>query len=266
MAISKSDVEILNQLIDEDLGVYRVRLGQSVHYLRIPTTVFDERTMCQPHLLIPKLPAFPRTTWTSMDISRAPDDTLEWTISSEPPPAIQHTWHSNRVDVLSLPKTKSYKSAVCEVQYHGRPAITKIACFDWDIERINNETWAYSVIAKHQQSHPNDPRVAPTFLAHLTENGRVVGLLLEKLEGSYASIKDQAECEEALRRLHDMGLIHGDVNRFNFMVDGTNGRVRMVDFEHASEFDEEQARLELSSLSSELGEDTGRGRAHVVEL
>jgi serine/threonine-protein kinase RIO1 len=56
-----------------------------------------------------------------------------------------------------------------------------------------------------------------------------------------------------------MGLIHGDVNRHNFIVDRSNGHVRMIDFEHAGNFDEKQARLELESLASHLVEETGRG-------
>jgi RIO1 family len=56
-----------------------------------------------------------------------------------------------------------------------------------------------------------------------------------------------------------MGLVHGDGNRFNLIVDRSSGHVWMIDFEHAEEFDEEQARLELESLTSQLLDGTGRG-------
>jgi hypothetical protein len=56
-----------------------------------------------------------------------------------------------------------------------------------------------------------------------------------------------------------MGLVHGDVNRYNFLVDRLNRLVSMVDFEHATALDEEAAEIELQSLPSELKEETGRG-------
>ncbi|KAI9702629.1 MAG: hypothetical protein M1820_006135 [Bogoriella megaspora] len=260
-----SDIEVLNQLIDEDFGVYRIRAKHRVLYVSISATVFDEQTMCRPYLLVPKLPEFPNSDWTSMQISRRPDGTLESTLSSERLSSIQNIWHPERVDILTLPRLKSYKSGVYEVLFRGRPVIAKFACFEWDIERINNETWAYSAIEHYQQLYPSTPRIAPNFLAHLTENGRVMGLLLEKLEGNYASIDDLTRCEAVLRQLHGMSLIHGDVNRFNFLVDGIKDCVHLLDFEHVRDFDENNAHLEIESLSTELCEDTGRGKGHGYE-
>jgi hypothetical protein len=222
--------------------------------------------MCRPYLLIPKLPDLPATDWTTMHISRGTNGALESTMSFDLLPATQEIWHPQKIDVLSLRRTKMYRSAVHEVLYQGRPAISKIACFDWDIRRVDNEMWAYSIISHHQQQHPDASRIAPEFLAHLTENGRVIGMLLEKVDGDYASIDNLPECKAALRRLHSMGLIHGDVNRFNFMVDRAKGHVHMLDFEHAEDFDEEKARLEMESLPSEMTEETGRGRGFVMSL
>lgn len=140
--------------------------------------------------------------------------------------------------------------------------VAKIACFDWQVARIERETWAYSLLTEHRHLHPDEPPIAPDFLGHLTENGRVMGFLLEKVEGTSASIDDLAICEALLRRIHGLGLIRGDVNRHNFIVDresSRSGTVRLVDFEHAEDFDEEQARSELLSLPAELVEETGRG-------
>jgi tRNA A-37 threonylcarbamoyl transferase component Bud32 len=83
--------------------------------------------------------------------------------------------------------------------------------------------------------------------------------LSERLDGEFASVDDLPSCESALRRLHAMGLVHGDVNRYNFIVDRQSGQVSMVDFEHAAALDEEAADTELQSLPSELEEETGRG-------
>ncbi|PSS10957.1 hypothetical protein M430DRAFT_37085 [Amorphotheca resinae ATCC 22711] len=257
--VPKSQIEILNQLIDDEQGTYRIRAGHRVHYVTIPTSTFDEDTMCRPYLLIPQLPAFPDADWTTMCISRGADGLIESTLSYEPLPAIPKPWHHRRIDVLSLKHIKRHRSNVHEVLYGGRPAISKIALFEWDFHRIGNETRVYSTLMKHQDQHPAEPPCAPKFLGHLTENDRVIGFLLEKVEGEFASIDDMPNCKKVLHRLHGMGLIHGDVNRYNFIVDRSNNNVRMIDFEHAEDLDKTKAHRELESLASELAEETGRG-------
>lgn len=82
-------------------------------------------------------------------------------------------------------------------------------------------------------------QIAPQFLGHLTENGRVIGFLLEKVEGTYARLSDLPLCAAALKTLHSMGLVHGDVNKHNFVVDREKGEVRLIDFEHAGLLSEE---------------------------
>lgn len=120
-----------------------------------------------------------------------------------------------------------------------------MAIFEWWIPRVEHETMIYETIAKHQS--PDEQPIAPEFLGHLTENGRTVGFLMERVDGDYASLDDLPACEAALRRLHTMGLVHGDANRFNFVVDRSTGQVKMIDFEHAGPYDEEKAQLELES-------------------
>ena len=153
MMVPKEDIEVLSQLINDDEGVYRVRAGNRVHYLTIPTNVFDDDTMCRPYLLIPKLPNFPDSNWTTMHISRQGDDNravIQSTIAHDPLPAIPTTWHPEHIDVLTLKQTERYRSNVHEVLPRGgdSPAVSEIACFEWDIPRIHNETNIYSIISK----------------------------------------------------------------------------------------------------------------------
>jgi hypothetical protein len=56
-----------------------------------------------------------------------------------------------------------------------------------------------------------------------------------------------------------MGIIHGDVNRYNFIIDKTAGGARIVGFEHAGYFNDRKALLEMESLAAGLAEETGRG-------
>ncbi|KXT08084.1 hypothetical protein AC579_10449 [Pseudocercospora musae] len=256
----EQSIVVLNQHIDEEDAVYRMMVGEAVGYVMMPANLFDEDTMCRPYLLIPRLPRLPPGPWTRVQISRkSQHGPLEVNATNDPLPAVESTWHQQRIDVLGLPKIKDYRSNVYEVVYQGEPAIAKIAAFDWDLQRIDRETWAYSVLDRYQRQNSQSCRIAARFLGHLTENDRVMGILLEKLEGQYASVGRLEACEEALRSFHKMGLVHGDVNRYNFIVAKNSGRVKLVDFEHAENFDEGKAHKEIESLASELSEQSGRG-------
>ncbi|KAK6215029.1 alpha-galactosidase A [Colletotrichum tabaci] len=260
-SLSKSDMEILNQVIDDKRGAYRLRAGQRIYYLFIATDIFEEDTMCRPYLLIPSLPDLPDSPWTTATIVRGADGSpFISAISTDPLSEIQTVWHERCIDVLSLKRTRRLRSWTHEVQYDGGTAVAKIACFEWDLRRIERETAAYYKLTQHRIQHRDEPPIAPEFLGHLTENGRVMGFLLEKIDGERACISDLPDCEALVRRIHGLGMIHGDVNRYNFVVDrdGTEG-VRLVDFEHFEDFSEEAAMEELLALPTELAEDTGRG-------
>jgi hypothetical protein len=167
------------------------------------------------------------------------------------------TLHSYSSLLLFTP----YRPNVHEILYNCLPATSKIAAFDGQTPSMERETWGYSVVDRHQNVHSGEPRIAPWVLGHLTECGRVMGILLERLEGGFASLEDLLECASTLCRLHEIGVVHGDANRYNLIVDKQSKKVKMVDFEWvaALEVDEAAAGLELESLASELSEETGRG-------
>ncbi|KAM0430869.1 hypothetical protein ACHAPT_005501 [Fusarium lateritium] len=260
--IPKSEIEILSQEITDEEGLYRVRARKRVHYITIPllpSPIFDEDTLCRPYLLIPKLPPFPDADWTHMQICQSSDGKVHSSISYVPLARIQSCWHPKKIDILSLPRLSSHNSRVKEVKFEDRIAISKVAIFEWWIPKVEHETAVYETISKYQS--PYEHPIAPEFLGYLTENGRVIGFLMERVVGDYASLHDLPACEAALLRLHTMGLVHGDVNRFNFVVDSSTGQARMIDFEHAEPYGEEKAQLELKELRAALSETTGRGAA-----
>ncbi|KAF8248813.1 hypothetical protein K440DRAFT_623853 [Wilcoxina mikolae CBS 423.85] len=57
-----------------------------------------------------------------------------------------------------------------------------------------NETQMYKII--------DGLGLAPAFLGHITENGRIMGFLLEKVEGRSAGIEDLTACQECLKRVY----------------------------------------------------------------
>jgi RIO-like serine/threonine protein kinase len=74
---------------------------------------------------------------------------------------------------------------------------------------------------------------------------------LEKIEGRPASFQDLSVCEAALGKLHELGLVHGDVNRYNFLV--TEEGVKLLDFKRLREkASPELVSKELESLRAEL--------------
>ncbi|KAI0388419.1 alpha-galactosidase A [Xylariaceae sp. FL0594] len=241
-------MEVLSQEISDEEGIYRIRNGQQVYYLTISTDVFDEDTMCRPYLLLPQLPSLSDMSSRKIKLDRNEDSSLAITACHDPLQEVTFIWHEKRIDVLSLPHIKRLRSGVFETLYEGRAAVAKIACFEWQIPSLTRETWAYYVLTTTQR--PSDgPLIAPEFLGHLTENGRVMGFLMEKLEGRFAYSDDLTQCAALLKRLHglgDVGLVHGDVNRYNFIVEECcGGCVRLVDFEHAQDYDEKLAHAEL---------------------
>ncbi|KAK6436314.1 hypothetical protein LTR95_007500 [Oleoguttula sp. CCFEE 5521] len=218
--------------------------------------------MCRPYLLIPALPDLPDTAWKQITLSRSEEGALEPTFSEEVPLGLDIRWTTPAIEVLSLKRGASRGALVYETEYEGKPAIAKIVPFAWQNYRLENESWAYSLIEGYYGDNSTHDRFSPRVLGHLTEEGRAMGILLEKVEGRFAEPAHLEACDGALRKLHKaVRLAHGDVNRRNFIIDDAIGKVTLIDFEHAIDLDlkPEVAAKELLSLLAELSEETGRG-------
>jgi hypothetical protein len=196
-----------------------------------------------------------------MEIIRSiADAPLKVTTTNDPLPEVETAWPDQKIDVLSLEQTKDYRSYVHEV-FYNISTVSKIAAFDYLIPSMERETWGYSILDRYQRRHPGESPIASRVLGHLTECGRVIGILLERLEGDVASVEGLPACANALRRLYRNGLVQGGVNGYNFVVDGQSRKVGMADFEPVAALDvvEAAAGLELESFALELTEETGRG-------
>lgn len=237
---------------------YRMRIGNEVKYLIVCPGTFDRDTLSFPLESLPPLPYDKK--WTTARISRnkASND-LEYALSDRRMAGINNRWHHQSIDCLSLEKTKQLTAMVFEAVWHAdsiihddsQPTvIAKIARFEWELPRIEQETRAYQLL--------EGSGLAPRFLGHVHENGRIMGFLLEKLEGCPASVSSLSSCETAIRNLHGLGLLHGDVNRYNFLVAGEG--VKLLDFECAQENASPEAmRKELENVRAGLTDESGRG-------
>ncbi|KAJ9255178.1 hypothetical protein DTO195F2_6394 [Paecilomyces variotii] len=252
---------VLSMEVDDDNAFeseYRLRFGNQVKYLIIAPNTFDRDILSFP---IQSLPSLPHTKeWTIAHISR--DETsgdLKTSISNRTLAGVRCQWHHTRIDCLELEKTRQLTAMAFEAISHSTLPITlpspatviaKIARFEWELPRIEQETRAYQLL--------EGSGLAPRFLGHVHENGRIMGFLLEKIEGHPASFQDLGICETALRKLHELGLLHGDVNRYNFLI--TKEGVKLLDFECFRENASPESMFkELENVRAELVEESGRG-------
>jgi RIO1 family len=259
MSHSAQTPKILSmEISSKDESEYRLLIDGHVRYLSIAAHSLDIDTLrFLPSLLDALPPLESPSNWTIAYISRQFNrGDLTAVFSERKLAGVQGTWHPKTIDCLRLTRVNQITAPVFEAFLtEPDPAlpsifIAKIARFEWEIPRLERETQAYSLV--------EGTGLAPRFLGHVAEHGRIIGLLLEKVEGREAGIGDLEVCEAAVRRFHSFGLTHGDLNRFNFLI-GKNG-VKMIDFENSNaQTDKQEMQREYEGLADQLMEETGRG-------
>lgn len=247
------------EVSSRDDSEYRILVQNRVRYLIISAGTFERSTLSMP---LSSLPEFPKDyTWNVAYVSRD-------TSSGEVAMNLQHRnfigitelWHPVLVDCLDLKRIKQFTATTYEATYscnvslattRSPVVIAKVARFEWEIPRLLLETLMYSKL--------ENTGLAPRFIGHVHEHGRVIGFMLQKLQGREANIQDLSSCQAALQRLHDIGILHGDVNRYNFIVQ--DGTARLIDFEKSHFCNGATAAMqaEMDSLCDQLVEDTRRG-------
>ena len=254
-----SNVQLLAALVDsndEDEGDYRFLVdGKHVKYVTVDPGVLprDDRTFAP--ILLPTLPAFPPGDWNEGHISKDPLDGhpvfSRYTHSDLP--GVSNTWHRTHIDHLELKKLNRIRQNIHVVTHplFDRPVLVKFAVFPWQMPYFEAETTAYEWV---------DGRgVGPKFLGHLTEGGRVFGFVTEYIDDARtAEAGDLAVCQNALAKLHSLGIKHGDINRFNFLV--REGEAVLVDFETARRCAEKrELEAEYERLEQSLRDSSRRG-------
>lgn len=156
------------------------------------------------------------------------------------------TWHPLQIDYFELKKVKNLKewsgvrmtmkSDFLQVVTHPvfkDPVVMKIASFPNFMEQaaINRETSVYQQI--------DCLGISPRFLGHVTEHGRAIGFLIEYLNNTHPAgeIWDEATrraCNASLRKLHSVGIAHGDAHSYNCLI-REDGTAALIDFELATE-------------------------------
>ena len=145
---------------------------------------------------------------------------------------VHSTWHPFEVDhmVLGL-----YNRATTTV--HGNVfmppksprfpcnIVVKLAHAEDQIPAIQNECDVYQKL--------EDSGIAPRFIGYVTEEGRKIGFIVEKLEGArHAELRDAMLCDAVVKGLHARGIVHNDCHNGNVLI--KDGRAFLVDFETAT--------------------------------
>ncbi|KUI57672.1 hypothetical protein VP1G_04950 [Cytospora mali] len=238
---------------------FRILTNRHVKYITIKAGALDAESLDDMPLdfqnILPPLP-YEANTWKTAYITRNPSSRqLEATFSSADLPSVKTIWHPRMIDYLDIERTEYLTVRAQECKLKADPAlrmIAKMARFHWEVQYMEAKTRMYQVL---------DGRgTAPKFLGHIYEADRVIGFLLEKVpDGRNAEPADLEICHAALRRFHALGFLHGDCNKYNFII-RPDGQVVLIDFEKSEPCaDPALLEAEIASLKGKLADTTGRG-------
>lgn len=223
-------------------------------YLTIQARIYNVDDMCFGPGLASILPELPGGDWNDGLVAKDTNGQPCFARANRTSfPGVTNTWKNIFIDYSEIVLGEKLRTGVYAVECPllKETVVAKFARFDWEIQYLENETTAYRWI--------DGPDIGPRFLAHLTEDGRVIGFLMERIANArHAGPQDLESCRQTLSRLHSLGVCHGDINRFNFLIQGS--KCVLVDFDTACKCDRDQDRAhELDDLHRSLQDQSGRG-------
>ncbi|KAG6298723.1 hypothetical protein E4U09_000592 [Claviceps aff. purpurea] len=256
---------------DTEDSYYRVLVdGRHVKYVITAPGTFcgcdkDDRTF-EPVLLGEIFPPFPIRDWNKGHVARDPVTGQVTFIGTEKVllDEVISGWQTVKFDELEFSRQDRLRHRVYVVTHPringGGPVLMKIANWPRELDRIETEIAVYQRIC--------DKGVGPKFLGHVTEgtDGRVIGFITEWLGGARsAEPRDLDDCKKALARLHQLGIKHGDINKYNFLV-RKGHEVALIDFE-VSRLDcsHDELEEEMNALKDRLESTDPRGGSFVVQ-
>ncbi|RAK82277.1 uncharacterized protein BO72DRAFT_443720 [Aspergillus fijiensis CBS 313.89] len=263
--VAYPDEEVLCLDLEENDYLYRIRKGNRIVYARIfdgDVIPPDYRTDSYRILLhLRKVPRW-EEEWTTITVRRGAHG-LESTLDEFKP-------HGLNLAKLDVSTAKFYNisdlstvfrigARVFRVKGDGEIWILKIAQFKHEIRYLQQEVAIYSELS--ESGFP----LAPRFIGYAYEDTRerTIGFLMEDIPGYPPDIRNLEECTRTIRLLHAFGFIHGDTNRYNFLI--TDKGAHVIDFESTvalADVDSEAASREVDVLEVNLRDESGRGRKH----
>ncbi|KAI1501117.1 hypothetical protein F5X99DRAFT_383949 [Biscogniauxia marginata] len=228
---------------------FHVRLlvdGTTIKYATVDKDTFDRRWYADDKVDTIVFPELPTGDWTWAWISKDPESGLPSVTGHIKQPQVRgvsNVWHDTRIEYLDLEKIQ-----VIHVEKRGcnrredrmnlvkhplfdGPVLMKIAEIPSHMRSVESDTAAYKAI--------EGTGIGPKFLGHVTEGGRVMGFLVEWIEGAReARAEDKEACIAALEKLHERGVAHRDAHQGNFLI--KDDRVYIIDFEDSKICNDEE--------------------------
>lgn len=249
-------VELLQaEVAEDDESYFRILVdGRSVKYITIEHGLYSEEDMCFGPSLAVILPDLPPGDWNDGLVAKNPETGhphFARAVRTEFP-SVTSLWHNTRIDYQDIVVGEKIRTGIYEITcaQFDVPVVAKFARFEWEIQYLENETAAYEWIGTRD--------ICPQFLGHLTEDGRVIGFLMERITNvRHAGPEDLTPCQQALSQIHQLGIRHGDINRFNFLIRGS--KAILLDLDTAQKCDDQNAlQEEFENLAGSL-KDTSYG-------
>ncbi len=244
------------EVLSIDLGdkddLYRICRGKRVVYVSIqapsiiPPQDKTESSKALTHMR--KVPKWDQD-WQTLTVAKRDDEMLcfenLFLPHRLPKNALLVPCHEN-FNIMNLQPVKRISHRVSLARQDRNLYCVKIARFNHELVYMKREVWAYKMLVKSGLT------IAPKFHGYVYEEhpDRIIGFLMEIIDGRHADVEDLEPCRKVVQQMHGLGLIHGDLNKYNFIV--TENGVKLVDFE-ASEFADEGTREhELDGLAGYL--------------
>ena len=264
MATSSSSLQLLNAEVDigeEDSYLRLLHNNKHFKYVAIAAGMYSSHDMCfAPTITALLEPLLPPGIWNYGYINKHPETGLPHfaEVAQKEFSSISNAWHPTKVDYLDLVLGGKLMPGVYDATcpQFTTPLVAKFACWDWEIGYMEDECTAYQWIEGHS--------IGPKFLGHITEEGRVIGFLMERVadeigDARHATPADLEICRQALAKLHNLGILHGDLVKYNILI--TSKGATLIDFSTARKSDDNFAfEEEMKILKTELCSNSDRGR------
>ncbi|KAI0598084.1 kinase-like domain-containing protein [Biscogniauxia sp. FL1348] len=236
-------------------NMVRVRFlvdGKTVKYGYISVCAFHEGWWKPDEVDNVVLPDLPKEwTWVCIVRHYKTGEPYVRSYHNRPPKCIEvDAWHSDvfeyaeiqKINLLQIERfRKEDRMWLVQHPTTDKQCLMKIAEVPKSTRDVKSETDIYRAL--------EGSGIAPQFMGHVAEQGRVMGFLIEWIEGAaHPDMEhDMERVKDALKKLHALGIVHKDPHAGNFLV--KDDRVYIIDFEHAhrtnnpDEFAKEMGRI-----------------------
>ncbi|KAA8642594.1 uncharacterized protein ATNIH1004_011539 [Aspergillus tanneri] len=212
--------ELLSLDLEENDFLYRIRRNSRIVYVSIlDEDILPPDCRTDGYRVISKLRKIPRweDKWKTLTVRRSFQG-----IESTPDEFSPHGLDLGQINIpstifvnlLDLTTISRISDRISRVRCGDGTWILKVARFKHEIPALQREVSVYSTLTLSGFPH------APRFIGFVYEEtkARIVGFLMEEISGKPPDIQNLKDCTEAVHLLHTFGIIHGDLNKYNFLI------------------------------------------------